>query len=76
MMPVNHVQSRVRHVTVLADAGSLPGSESNMLTAVDLMATGVIVDEQFLNVTYTCAIIAITFNVIVIINCNNIICIM
>ncbi len=48
MMPVSHVQSRVCHVTVLADAGSLPQRESNrMLTAADLTATG----AQFLNVT-------------------------
>ncbi len=54
MMPVNHVQSRVCHVTVLADAGSLPRSESNrMLTAVDLTATGVIVNKQYLKVTYS-----------------------
>ncbi len=52
MMPVNQVQSCVCHVTVLADAGSLPQSESNrMLTAVDLTATRVIVNKQFLNVT-------------------------
>ncbi len=43
MMPVNHVQSRVCHVTVLADAGSrlLSGStvaraSDRTLTAVDL----------------------------------------
>ncbi len=43
MMPVNHVQ----------DAGLLPQSESNSkLTAVDLTATGVTVNKQFLNVTY------------------------
>ncbi len=54
MMPVNHIQSCVCHVTVLADAGSLPSSESNrMLTAVDLTATGVIVIKQFLKVTYS-----------------------
>ncbi len=54
MMPVNHVQSRVCHVTVLADAGSLPQSESNrMLTAADLTATGVTVNKNFLNVTYS-----------------------
>ncbi len=54
MMPVNHVQSRVCHVTVLADADSLPQSMSNrMLTAVDLTATGVIVNKHFLNVTYS-----------------------
>ncbi len=49
MMPVNHV-----HATVLANVGSLPRSESNrMLTAVDLTATGVIVNKQFLNFTYS-----------------------
>ncbi len=54
MMPVNHVRSRVCHVTVLAGAGSLPRSESNMLLiAADLMATGVIVNKHFLNVTYS-----------------------
>ncbi len=54
MMPITHVQSRVCHVTVLADAGSLPQIESNrMLTAVDLTATGVIVNKQFLKVTYS-----------------------
>ncbi len=38
----------------MADAGSLPQSESNrMLTAVDLTATGVIVNKQFLNVTHS-----------------------
>ncbi len=52
-MPDNHVQSYVCHVTVLADAGSLSRSVSNrMVTAVDLTATGVIVNKQFLNVTY------------------------
>ncbi len=54
MMPVNHIQSRVCHVTVLADAGSLPQSDGNrMVTAVDLTATSVIVNKQFLNVTYS-----------------------
>ncbi len=54
MMPVNHVQSRVCHVTVLADAGSLPRSESNrMLTALDLTATGVTVNKQCLKVTHS-----------------------
>ncbi len=54
MMPVNQVQSRVCHATVLADAGSLPWSESNrMLTAADIMSTDVIVNKQFLKVTYS-----------------------
>ncbi len=54
MLPVNHVQSRVCHVTALADAGSLPQSESNrMLAAVDLTATGVTVNKQFPKVTYS-----------------------
>ncbi len=54
MMPVNHVQSRVCHVTVLADAGSLPQSESNrMLTAGDLMVTGAIKSKHFLKFTYS-----------------------
>ncbi len=54
MMPVNHVQSCVCHITVLADAGSLSQSESNkMLTAVDLTDTGVTVNKQFLKVTYS-----------------------
>ncbi len=53
MVPVNHVQSCACHVIVLADAGSLPQSNSNsMLTAGDLMATGVTVNKQFLNITY------------------------
>ncbi len=44
----------VCHITVLADAGSLPGSESNrMLIAVDLMPTGVTVNTQFLKVTHS-----------------------
>ncbi len=60
MMPVNHVQSRVCHVTVLADAGSLIQSESNrMLTAADLMATGVIVNKQFLKVRYATKFVAL-----------------
>ncbi len=51
MMPVNHVQSHVCHVTVLADAGT---SKSNrMLTAVDLTDTCVIVNKHFLNATYS-----------------------
>ncbi len=54
MLPANHVQSRVCHIAVLANAGSLPRSESNrMLTAVDLSAIGVIVNKQFLKVTYS-----------------------
>ncbi len=54
MMPVNHDQSCVCHITVLADAGLLPQNESNrILTAVDLTATGVIVNKQFLKVTYS-----------------------
>ncbi len=53
MILVNHIQSRVCHVAVLADAGSFPQSASNRtLAAVDLMATGVIV-KQFLRVTYS-----------------------
>ncbi len=52
MMPVSHVQSRVCHATVLANAGSCPQSASRMLTAVDLTATGVIVNKHFLNVTH------------------------
>ncbi len=53
MMLVNHVQSRVCHVTALADAGSHLWSTSNrMLTAVDLTATGVIVYWHFLHITY------------------------
>ncbi len=51
MMSVNHVQSRMCHITVLADAGT--GMSNRMLTAVDLMATGVIVKKHFLNVTYS-----------------------
>ncbi len=51
MMPVSHVQSRVCHVTVLADAGT--SATNRMLTAVDLTATGVIVNKHFLNVTYS-----------------------
>ncbi len=51
MMPVNHVQSCVCYVTVLADAGT--GVSNRMLTAVDLKATGVIVNKHFLNVTYS-----------------------
>ncbi len=54
MMPVSHVQSRVRHVTVLVDAGLSPQSESDrMLTAGDLTATGVTVNKHFLKVTYS-----------------------
>ncbi len=61
MMPVNHVQSCVCHVTVLADAGcsclqsgSTSTSRRNrMLTAGDLTATNVIVNKQFLKVTYS-----------------------
>ncbi len=51
MMPVNHVQSHVCHVTVLAVAGT--NVSNRMLTAVDLTATGVVVNKRFLNVTYT-----------------------
>ncbi len=51
---LSRVQSRVCHVTALADAGSLPRSESNrMLTAVDITTTGAIVNKQFLKVTYS-----------------------
>ncbi len=54
MMPVNHVQSCVCHVAVLADADLLPWSESNrMLTAIDLTTTGVIDNKHFLKVTYS-----------------------
>ncbi len=54
MMPAYHVQSRVCHIIVLADADSLPQSTNNrMLTAADLMATGVIVNKQFLKVRYS-----------------------
>ncbi len=54
MMLVNHVQSRVCHVTVLADADSLPWSAGNrILATVDLMATGVIVNKQFLKITWS-----------------------
>ncbi len=59
MMPVNHIQSRVCLVTVLADAGSrllsantCLSASDRMLTAVDLTATGVTANKQFLNVTY------------------------
>ncbi len=53
MMPLNHIQSRVCHVTVLVDAGSCLRSASNRtLTAGDMTATGVIVNRHFLNVTY------------------------
>ncbi len=51
MMPVSHVQSGVCDVTVLADAGT--SASDRILTAVDLMATGVIVNKHFLNVTYS-----------------------
>ncbi len=51
MMPINHVQSCVCHVIVLADAGT--NASNRMLTAVDLTATGVIVTKHFLNVTYS-----------------------
>ncbi len=47
MMPVNHVQSCVCHVTVLADAGT--STSNRMLTAVDLTATSVVVNKHFLN---------------------------
>ncbi len=64
MMSVNRVQSRVSHVTVLANAGSRlrsankrTSASNRMLTAVDLTATGVIVNKHFLNVIYR------TFNV-------------
>ncbi len=61
MMPVSHVQSCVCHVTVLADAGSLPQSESTrMLTAVDLTANGVTVNKRFLKVTYSQIIVRMT----------------
>ncbi len=50
-MPVNHVQSHVCHVTVLADV--VTNVSNRMLTAVGLMATGVIVNKHFLNVTYS-----------------------
>ncbi len=61
MMPVNHVQSCVCHVIVLADAGCLRlwsvskavSASNRMLTAVDLTAIGVIVNKQFLKVTYS-----------------------
>ncbi len=43
MMPVNHAQSHVCHVTC---------ASNRMLTAVDLIATGVIVNKYFLNITY------------------------
>ncbi len=51
MMPFNHGQSRVCHVTVLADAGT--SASNGTLTAVDLTATGIIVNKHFLNVTYS-----------------------
>ncbi len=37
MMPVNHVQSRLCHVSVLADADT--STSDRILTAVDLTAT-------------------------------------
>ncbi len=59
MIPVNHIQSCVCHIPVLADTGSRLWSASTrasasnrMLTAVDLTATVVIVKKHFLNVTY------------------------
>ncbi len=51
MMPVNHVQSCVCHVTVLAGAGT--GTSNRMLTAVDLTATGVIVNKIIYVVLHT-----------------------
>ncbi len=54
-MPVTYVQSSVRHITVLANAGSyLPSASTSnrMLAAVDLTATDVIVNKHFLNFTY------------------------
>ncbi len=60
MMSVNQIQSPVCHVTVLADAGLRLWSVSTRLsmsdrmpTAVGLTATGVIVNDYFLNVTYS-----------------------
>ncbi len=48
MMPAKCIQSRVCHVTFMADAGSHLQSESNrMLTAGDLTATGVTVTSNF-----------------------------
>ncbi len=51
MMLVNHVQSHVCHIAVLADAGT--STSNRTLTAVDLTATVVIVNMHFLNVTYS-----------------------
>ncbi len=52
-VPVNHVQCRVTSL-LLPMLCSLPQSENNrMLTAVDLTATGVTVNKQFLKVTYS-----------------------
>ncbi len=60
MMPVNHIQSRVCHITVVADAGSRlwnastgVSASNRLLTVVELTARGVIVNKQFLNVTYS-----------------------
>ncbi len=49
-MPVNHVQSCVCHVTVLAGADSClqrgsTGANASNMTAVDLTATGVTVNK-------------------------------
>ncbi len=59
MMPANHVQSCVCQVTVLSDAclhlwrtNTRASMSNRTLTAVDLTATGVIVNEHFLIVTY------------------------
>ncbi len=46
MMPVSHVQLRPQSVSTRA------GGSNRMLAAVDLTATGVIVNKQFLKVTY------------------------
>ncbi len=55
MMPVDHIQSRACHVNVgsrLRSASIHASASNRMLTAGDLMATGVIVNKFFLNVTY------------------------
>ncbi len=58
MMPVSHVQSDLCVTSLfwpmLARAYGVGACASNrMLTAVDLTATGVIVNKHFLNVTHS-----------------------
>lgn len=53
MMSVNHVQSHVCLVSVLADARlRLPNESNRMLTTADLTVSRVIVNKRFLNVEY------------------------